>query len=285
MRLANVDGRASLITDGKVLDVEQASGGVLGPDPMVLSSLEHHDALRVLIETGDPEGLPPLEEASLGPPVPRPTKIVAIALNYRSHAEDFEIPIPDEPHLFAKFPSCVTGPQGDIVIPAGREMVDFEAEVVLVLGKRCHGLGPEVVWDHIAGVTGGQDISDREEQFRPPVKQFTMAKSYDTFGPTGPVMVTPDEFDDPNDIELVGRLDGTEMQRGRTSDLIFPVPELVSWLNRFMTFEPGDLIFTGTPSGTGEGRQPPVFLREGMVLETEISGVGTMRNVCARPEP
>ena len=280
MRLANVEGRSSLLVEQRVLDVEQASGGALASDPMVLSDLGHHDALRVLLETGDPEGLPELDSASLGPPVPRPSKVVAIALNYRSHAEESNKPIPDEPHLFAKFPNCVTGPYDPIRIPPGLDMIDFETEVVVVIGRRCKGIEPAAVWDHVAGVTGGQDISDRGEQFRPPLKQFTMAKSYDTFGPIGPVMLSPDELADPDDIELFGRLEGRQMQHGRTSDLIFPVPRLVAWLNRFMTFEPGDLIFTGTPGGTGESRTPPVFLRDGMVLETEIAGVGVMRNPC-----
>ena len=279
MQLANVNGRASIVVEGRVLDVEQASGGAVGSDPMGLCDLGHHDTLRMLIETGDPEGLPALDESTVGPPVPRPSKIVAIALNYRTHAQESNKPIPEEPHLFAKFPSCVTGPFDPIVISEGLEMVDYEAEVVVVLGRECRGLEPDRVWDHVAGVTAGQDISDRGEQFRAPLKQFTMAKSYDTFGPIGPVLVTPDDLGNRDDLELACRIDGQEMQRTRTSDLIFPVPELISWLNRYMTFQPGDLVFTGTPGGVGESREPPVFLRDGMVLETEVSGVGTMRNM------
>lgn len=276
MRLANVAGRATLVVDGRAVDVEQASGGALSSDPMVLSDLARHDELRALDVT--PSDWPELDERQLGPPVPRPSKGLGVALNYRNHAIESNLQIPDEPHLFAKTPNCVVGPFDEVVIPAGRTKVDYEAEVVIVFGRRCHGATARTAWDHLAGVTCGQDISDRGEQFRAPVRQFTIAKSYDTFGPTGPYLVTPDELADRDALDLAGRLNGETMQHSATSDLIFDVPALVVWLSRFMTFEPGDLVWTGTPGGVGEAQDPPRFLRDGDELETSVGGVGTMRN-------
>jgi len=283
MRLANHGGRATIVVadrEGRlrVLDVEQASGGVLGPDPMVLSDLAHHDALRALAAAADPASLPVLDESRLGPPVPRPPKGFGVALNYRSHAIESGKDLPTEPHLFGKTENCVCGPFDEILVPAGRTMVDYEAELVIVFGRTCKAATEADAWSYLAGVTAGQDISDRGEQFRPPVKQFTIAKTYDTFGPIGPYLVTADELADPDALAIEGRLNGEVMQRGRTDDLIFSVPALVVWLSRFITFQPGDLVWTGTPGGVGEARTPPVFLRAGDVLETELEGVGTMRN-------
>jgi 2,4-didehydro-3-deoxy-L-rhamnonate hydrolase len=279
MRLANVDGRASLVIHGRVLDVEKASDGKISSDPGVLCDLSLHPKLSDLEASADVSALPALEEKRLGPPAPNPKKIVAVALNYRSHAEESNLTIPDEPHVFGKW--CQpTGSFDPIVIPEGRDKIDYEAEIVVAIGRDGKALDPSEVWDHIAGVTCGQDISDRGEQFRPPVRQFTLAKSYDTFAPTGPVIVTPDSLPDRDDLELVCTVDGEEMQRNRSSDLIFPIPELISWLSRFMTFRTGDLVFTGTPGGVGESRSPEVFLHDGMVVETEVSDVGKMRNPC-----
>jgi 2-keto-4-pentenoate hydratase/2-oxohepta-3-ene-1,7-dioic acid hydratase in catechol pathway len=210
--------------------------------------------------------------------VPRPPKGFGVALNYRSHALESGRDLPTEPHLFGKAENCVCGPYDAIVVPAGRDRIDYEAELVIVFGRTCRAVPEADAWDQLAGVTCGQDISDRGEQFRPPVKQFTIAKTYDTFGPIGPFLVTPDELADRDGLELEGRLNGEVMQHGNTDDLIFSVPALVAWLSRYITFQPGDLIWTGTPGGVGEARTPPVFLKEGDVVETEIEGIGTMRN-------
>lgn len=272
MRLANVQGRAAIVLDGRLVDVEQASAGRLPTDPMALVS--QLDALRDLRATED---APPVDEESLGPPVPRPQKIIAIGLNYRAHAEESGLPIPEEPVVFAKLPSALCGPSDDIVIPHGRVRVDWEAELVVVIGRRGKHIAAAEAWSHVAGVTCGQDISDREEQFRA-LRQFTVAKSYDTFAPIGPVLVTPDELPDPDDLAIRCRLDGEEVQESRTSDFIFGVPALLEWVSRYVTLEPGDLLFTGTPGGVGDSRQPPRYLTPGTVVETEIEGVGVMRN-------
>ncbi|MGD9701703.1 MAG: fumarylacetoacetate hydrolase family protein [Acidimicrobiia bacterium] len=277
MILANVGGRASVIVDGRVVDVEQASGGALGSDPMVLCDLAHHDTLRSLAGT-DASAWPELDPAHLGPPVPRPPKGLGVGLNYRTHAQESGRELPTEPHLFGKTENVVCGPFDDIVVPAGRDEVDYEAELVIVFGRTCKGATEADAWSYLAGVTCGQDVSDRGEQFRPPIKQFTIAKSYDTFGPIGPFLLTPDSLPDRDALALEGRLNGTVMQQANTNDLIFPVSALVVWLSRFMTFRPGDLVWTGTPGGVGEARSPQVFLRDGDVVETEIAGIGTMRN-------
>ena len=279
MKLANVAGRASLVIDGKVLDIETASGGELSSDLLTMVDLAHADRLRALAADADTDRLPFLDPAALGAPVTRPTKVVALALNYASHAIESGKALPDEPHVMVKFPSSITGPYDEIVAPAGRHMIDYETELVLVIGRRFKAISEADAWDAVAGVTGGQDISDRGEQFRPPIKQFSMAKSYDTFSPIGPLLVTPDEFADRDDIGLTGWVNGEQVQSARTSDFIFSVPAMLSWLSRFVTLEVGDLIYTGTAGGVGEARTPPLFLKDGSVVETEVEGVGRMRNV------
>ncbi len=278
MRLANYAGRATIVIDGHAVDVQQASDGALSCDPMVLSDLANHAALRELAAAAQPATWPMVDEAQLGAPVPRPMKGFGVALNYRSHALESGRDLPTEPHLFAKTENCVCGPFDTIVAPAGRAEIDYEAELVIVFGRTCKGATHDNAWSFIAGVMCGQDISDRAEQFRPPVKQFTIAKTYDTFGPTGPYLVTIDELPNPNSLELEGRVSGEVMQHGNTDDLIFDVPALVQWLSRYITFQPGDLVWTGTPGGVGEARSPQRFLLHGDVVETEIAGIGTMRN-------
>jgi 2-keto-4-pentenoate hydratase/2-oxohepta-3-ene-1,7-dioic acid hydratase in catechol pathway len=272
MKIANVSGRAHLVADGRLVDVAQASGGRLPADPMALISM--------LDSVGDlavPDDAPSFDGVTLDPPVPRPSKILALGLNYRAHAEESGLELPEEPVVFTKLPSALTGPTSDIVITEGRVRVDWEAELVVAVGRGGKRIAESDAWSHVAGLTAGQDVSDREEQFRA-LRQFTMAKSFDTYAPTGPVLVTPDELSNPDDLKVETRLDGEIVQSSRTSDLIFPVAELIAWISRICTLEPGDLIFTGTPSGVGDSRQPPRYLGPGNAVETEIEGVGVMRN-------
>jgi 2-keto-4-pentenoate hydratase/2-oxohepta-3-ene-1,7-dioic acid hydratase in catechol pathway len=283
MRLANYANRASIVVDDgdrqdRVIDVDEASSKRLGSDPMLLSDLGRHPALAELAAAMVPSEWPMLDPSLLGAPVPRPSKGFGVALNYRQHAIESGLDLPSEPHLFGKMENCVCGPYDDIVVPAGRDRVDYEAELVIVFGRTCTHVTASDAWSQLAGVTCGQDISDRGEQFRLPVKQFTVAKTYDTFGPIGPYLVTVDELPDPDALELEGRLNGQVVQHTNTNDLIFDVPALVEWLSRFITFQPGDLVWTGTPSGVGEAQTPPRFLHAGDVVETEIGGVGIMRN-------
>lgn len=273
MRIANVAGRAHVIVDGRLVDAARIG---LPDDPMALiASLPEQAGAPVSV----PDDAPEVGAVKLGPPVPRPSKIVAVGLNFRSHAEENDLPIPEEPVVFAKWPNSLCGPEDEVVLPAGRGRVDWEAEVVLALARGGRKIPAADAWSYVAGVTCGQDISDRAEQFRA-MRQFTVAKSYDTFSPIGPQLVTPDELEDPDDLAVGCRLDGEEVQASRTSDLIFSVPELIEWVSRYLTLEPGDLIFTGTPGGVGDTRRPPRYLGPGMLLETEVEGVGTMRNPC-----
>jgi len=274
MKIANLSGKAHLVVGDRLVDVEKASGGRLPADVNAL--------LGRLDSVGDlpvPDDAPALDGARLGPPVPNPSKIVAIGLNYRGHAEESGLDLPEEPVVFAKLPSALCGPTDDIVIPGGRSRVDWEAELVLVVGKRGRHVSESDGWSHVAGITAGQDISDREEQFRA-LRQFTMAKSFDTYAPIGPVLTTLDELANPDDLAVTCAVDGETVQSSRTGDLIFPVPQLIAWISRICTLEPGDLIFTGTPAGVGDGRKPPRYLAPGNIVVTEVEGAGTMRNAC-----
>jgi 2,4-didehydro-3-deoxy-L-rhamnonate hydrolase len=274
LRLANLEGRAAFVVDGRVVDAERVTGGRLGADPVEL--------LGSLPDVGDvqvPDDAPRLEDVRLGPPIPRPSKILAVGLNYADHARESGRDLPTRPVIFAKLPSSLAGAHDEIAIPAGRERVDWEAELVAVIGRLGKNVTADEAWDHVAGFMCGQDVSDREEQFRD-LKQFTMAKSFDTYSPTGPVLVTPDELPDREDLAIRCLVDGEVVQESRTSELIFSVPQLVEWCSRICTLEPGDLIYTGTPGGVGDGRDPPRYLRPGNVVETEIEGIGTMRNPC-----
>jgi 2,4-diketo-3-deoxy-L-fuconate hydrolase len=274
MRIANVSGRAHLVVDGRLVDVERASGGRLPADPMALvSRLDSVGDLEV------PDDAPELASVKLGPPLPRPSKIVAIGLNFRGHAEENNLPIPEEPVVFAKWQNSLCGPEDAIEIPLDRRRVDWEAELVVALARGGRRIRATDAWGHVAGLMCGQDISDRAEQFRA-MRQFTVAKSNDTYSPIGPYLVTPDEVPDPNDLPVVCRIDGEVVQSSRTSDLIFPIAFLVEWVSRWCTLEAGDLIFTGTPAGIGDTREPPRYLGDGVLVETEIDGVGTMRNPC-----
>ncbi len=274
MRLANIDGRAALVQDGRWVDVETATGGAVGSDPM--AALTRLDALA---DVTVPADAPALDPARLGPPVPRPSKILAAALNYRKHAEESGLPIPARPALFARLPSALCGPADDVVLPAGRDQVDWEAEIVVVIGRRARHVAAADAWSVVAGVTCGQDISDRPAQFDGP-SQFSLAKSHDTFAPLGPVLSTLDELADRDDLGITLRLNGELLQDGRSSDLIFDVPALIAAASAVCTLEPGDLLFTGTPAGVGFGLDPQQFLVPGDVIETELEGVGMLRNRC-----
>jgi 2-keto-4-pentenoate hydratase/2-oxohepta-3-ene-1,7-dioic acid hydratase in catechol pathway len=274
MRFANVEGRAAAVSGDRYVDLETVTNGAVPADPM--AALE---ALGTLGPIAIPDGTTVLDPARLGPPVPRPQKILGAGINYHSHAEEANIPVPGAPSLFAKLPSALCGAYDDIRLRPGRTSVDWEAELVVVIGSGGKDIAEADAWAHVAGVTAGQDISDREEQFRD-LAQFTIGKSFDTFAPIGPVLVTTDELTDRDDIGVTCVLNGEEVQRGRTSECIFSVAELISWISRACTLEVGDLIFTGTPPGVGYTRTPARFLGDGDVLETIIEGVGSMRNVC-----
>ena len=283
MRLANLDGRICVAAAGGYLDVAAASGGRFGPDPH--AALDEWTAFcrwSAALDTEDPgDGtLAPVraeEQTHWGPPVPRPRQVFAIGFNYRDHASESGLQLPAAPAVFTKFPTCLAGPRDAVRLPAGS--VDWEVELVVIIGQRCERVGEDAAWSRMAGVTVGQDLSERRLQLAGPAPQFSLGKSYPGFGPTGPELVTVDELADPDDLELGCALAGREvLQKGRTSDLVFAVPELVARLSAVCPLLPGDLIFTGTPAGVGVARTPPKFLAPGDVLVSWVEGVGELRN-------
>lgn len=273
MRIGNLSGRLVLIDADKALDVERASEGQFGPDPQ--GAYENWAAFKEWAGSADPSGAEPFDAARLGAPVPSPRQVFAIGLNYRAHAVESGMGIPELPVVFTKFSSCLAGPVCDVAVLS--EEIDWEAELVVVVGTGGHNISVEDAWDHVAGYTIGQDISERILQRSGPAPQFGLAKSYPNYGPTGPAVVTLDEVGDRDDLAIRCTLDGVTMQDGRTSDLIFPVDDLVSRLSQVVTLHPGDLIFTGTPSGVGLGRNPQRFAQVGEELVTTIEGLGELR--------
>ena len=275
MRIINQAGRLGLVTAAGAVDVERASSGTFSSDPQAI--YERWDDFVSWARAVPADGAEPLDARAAGPPVPRPGQVFAIGLNYRAHAQEAGLELPDSPMVFTKFPASITGPVGTIVLPPGS--VDFEAELVAVIGRPAYQVSKAASWGYVAGLTAGQDLSERELQLKPPApQQYNLGKSYPGFAPTGPVLVTPDEFDDPDDLELACTLSGEEMQKARTRDLIFSVPQLVAFLSSVLPLAPGDVIFTGTPSGIGWTREPRRLLAEGDELVTRIEGIGEMRH-------
>jgi 2-keto-4-pentenoate hydratase/2-oxohepta-3-ene-1,7-dioic acid hydratase in catechol pathway len=274
MRLANVGGRAVLVTgDGAGRDVERASGGRFGADPQALFADWPAFARWAAGAAGEPDVRFTPEQ--LGPPVPRPPQVFAIGVNYREHADEAGYPPDSAPITFTKFPTCLTG--ADAIVELPTETVDWEVELVLAIGVRARRVLREQAWDHVAGVTVGQDLSERVSQAAGAKPQYSLAKSHEGFGPTGPWLVTPDELPDRDDLAISCRLGDETMQSGRTSRMIYDVPELLVRLSAICTLLPGDLIFSGTPSGVGNARTPKRFLTPGEELISEIEGVGSIR--------
>jgi 2,4-didehydro-3-deoxy-L-rhamnonate hydrolase len=212
----------------------------------------------------------------LGAPVVASPQVFGIGLNYREHAAESGVDAPDVPPVFTKFRSCLAGPSATIELPSDK--VDWEVELVAVIGRPAERVPEEKAWSYVAGVMAGQDLSERTVQLAGPVPQFSLGKSFPGFGPIGPWLVTPDELPDRDDLRLRCSVDGRVLQDGRTRDMIFSVPELVARISAVCPMAPGDLIFTGTPPGVGMGRQPPEFLRPGATLVSTIEGLGELRN-------
>lgn len=285
MRIANHAGRLALVepdpeTSGGLrgLDVEEISDGRFAPDPQAVYG--RWAEFRGWADAVDLTAAVPLDPGALGPVTPRPPQVFAVGLNYRDHAAESGMELPTTPLVFTKYASSFTGPQGDIALSPGD--VDWEVELVAVLATGGRDIPAEHGWDHVAGLTVGQDISDRTTQFSAPPPQFGMGKSYPGFAPTGPALVSVDELRaaglDPDDLELGCLLNGESVQKGRTGAMVFSVPDLVARLSSIVTLLPGDVVFTGTPAGIGAGRTPPRFLAEGDELVTWVAGVGQMQH-------
>jgi len=276
MRIANVDGRLTIVTEAGGIDVGRASGGRFDADPAaVYARWAEFRAWAGGVGSADAA---PIDPATLGAPSPRPAQVFAIGLNYGAHALEAGYEIPEVPITFTKFPTCITGPEGDL--PIVGDTVDWEVELVAVVGMRASHVAAEDAWAHVAGLTVGQDYSERRVQTLGQTPQFSLGKSFPGFGPTGPWLVTTDEFDDLDDIALTCTVNGTVMQSGRTRDMIVSVPGIIARLSAVCPLLPGDLIFTGTPEGVGSGRTPPVYLRPGDEVVSTIDRIGSIRQRC-----
>lgn len=275
MRIANLAGRLAIVTGDTAVDVEKASDGRFG-------SAVHdiYDTWDTFVDWARTATLPPgdpFAATDLGCPSPSPRQIFAIGLNYSDHAAESGYAAPTgEPPVFTKYASCLTGPVSDVVLPAGGH-TDWEVELVVVIGRHAHRVAEADAFDHVAGYSVGQDLSERRLQSAATPPQFSLGKSLPGFGPVGPWLVTLDELSDPNDLALACSIDGEQMQSGRTGNLIFSVPALVAKLSATVPLSPGDLIFTGTPSGVGLGRTPQRWLAAGEVLVSRIEGIGELR--------
>ncbi|MEU1972987.1 fumarylacetoacetate hydrolase family protein [Microbacterium sp. NPDC019599] len=238
------------------------------------------DALAAIdsVRSGASAGWDVADEASLSlvSPVRTAGKIVAVGLNYADHTSETGFTQPERPLTFAKYSTSITGPQGDIVIPGGiTQQVDYEAELTLVIGRRCGGATPATI-DDVAGYTVGNDVSARDVQFGD--TQWTRGKSFDTFTPLGPWLVTADELGDPAGRRIYTAVNGETLQDDTTSSLIFDIPSLLAFISDGVTLEPGDLIMTGTPAGAGAFRSPARYLQDGDEVVCGVEGIGELRN-------
>jgi 2,4-diketo-3-deoxy-L-fuconate hydrolase len=262
--------RPSLLdADNRIRDL---SGHIrdIGPETVTTSGLA---ALARL----DPASLPLVQGSPrLGVPVANVGKFIAIGLNYADHAAESNLPIPKEPVVFTKATSSLTGPNDQVMLPQGSVKSDWEVELGIIIGKRAAYVAPEVVLDHVAGYCVVNDVSEREYQIERG-GSWDKGKGCDTFGPVGPWLVTKDEVPDPQTLGMWLDVNGQRMQTGNTKTMIFSVVDIVSYVSRFMTLLPGDIITTGTPPGVGMGKKPPIFLKPGDVMALGIDGLGEQR--------
>jgi 2-keto-4-pentenoate hydratase/2-oxohepta-3-ene-1,7-dioic acid hydratase in catechol pathway len=228
------------------------------------------------IDNFEPTGL--IENSLLGAPVTNSRSCFAVGLNYRAHAEESDMEIPPFPMVFTKHTSCIVGPFDNIEMKS--DIVDYEAELVLVIGKEGKNISKDIAWDHVAGLTVGQDISDRAVQFHATPPQFNLGKSFDTFGPIGPYLISPDYITNKDAVHLECYINDELRQESSTDDLIFTIPDIISYISEFLTLSIGDLIFTGTPSGVGATQGK--LLKDGDVITTTIKEIGTIKNKCIR---
>ena len=277
MRVANLAGRAVLVTEGGAIDVAAASDGRFGPDPQSLfddwAAFVEWESTAEGADAGASAAVA-FEVTELGAPVPRPRQVFAIGLNYAEHAAEAGYPPDSMPVTFTKFPSSIVGPDTVVELPEGH--VDWEVELVVVIGREAHRVDRESAWDHVAGLTIGQDLSERITQLQGSAPQFSLGKSFPGFGPTGPWLVTPDEFADRDDLAISCTLSDEEMQSSRTSMMLYDVAELLVRISAVCPLLPGDIIFSGTPSGIGNRRTPPRFIGPEDVLVSRIEGIGEL---------
>lgn len=280
MKLANVEGRACIVADDGGIDLAASSSGMFSS--LVDDAIPMLDEVRAWFVEIDPVLDPALSTSvlqdaleRLGPPVTRPVQVFAIGLNYADHADETGMELPEQPMVFTKWTSSLAGPGAVVSLPA--DTVDWEVELVAVIGRGGRDIDAQSAFDHIAGYCIGQDISERRMQMVSTPAQFSLAKSLQNFSPIGPWLTTLDEIRDPMDLEIGCRRDDLVLQQSRTSSLIFDVPSLVEYLSARVELLPGDIIFTGTPDGVGVGRRPRVFIEPGWTITSHIEALGEMR--------
>lgn len=220
----------------------------------------------------------PVTQVKFHAPIVDPRKIICVGLNYKDHAAESGSPIPKDPVLFSKYPTALIGHGQAIVLPKVSQEVDFEAEFVIVIGKKGRHIAKANALEYVAGYTVGHDVSARDWQLKKDGKQWMVGKTFDTFAPCGPCLVTRDEVPNPHALPIRLKLNGQVMQNSSTNQMIFGVEDLLAYISQVMTLEPGDLIYTGTPPGVGVARKPPVYMKDGDVAEVEIEGLGMLRN-------
>lgn len=281
MKVASKLGRAVVVSDdgSRSIDVEKASAGAFGPTTQDVfedwAAFVGWSSQAQLDYAGAGEDV---DLTELDAPSPAAVQTFAIGLNYRDHADESGFSYPETPPTFTKFRSSFAGPVTTLVLP--NDTVDWEAELVVVIGRTATNVAAADAWDYIAGLTVGQDYSERTLQLSGPAPQFSLGKSFAGFAPQGPWLVTLDEISDPANLAISCTINGETVQNGRTDQLIFTIPELIERLSKVTTLSPGDVIFTGTPSGVGGARNPKWFLKDGDVVETTIEGLGTLRQTC-----
>jgi 2-keto-4-pentenoate hydratase/2-oxohepta-3-ene-1,7-dioic acid hydratase in catechol pathway len=278
VKLAVLNDRAVVLDNDGFVDVDEASQGRFGPDPMTCyerwsSFLAWAAGMSSAVHRALPEC------PTYGPPAPRPRQAFGVGVNYADHAAEAGMAVPGDPLIFAKFASSIAGQASSLLITV--PAVDWEVELVVVMGLTARHVTRQDAWSVVAGLTIGQDISDRQLQLAGATPQFSLGKSRPGYSPIGPWLVTPDEFDDPDDLAISCTLNGETVQAARTSSLIHDVSSVVSYLSSVVTLMPGDVIFTGTPAGVGFTRTPPRFLASGDVLVSSIEGIGELRTEAA----
>ena len=241
-------------------------GGLKRLLPHLQAAIDHPEVAKFIV---------PESEVKITRPL-LPSNVICVGLNYREHAKESNLPLPEQPMLFAKWTSSVIGPGDAIVLPPDTQEVDYEAELAVIIGQKCRGVSAERALDYVAGYTCMNDVSARD--FQRNDKQWIRAKSQDTFGPIGPYLVTSDEISDPQTLGIRCILNGQRLQDSTTGDMIFTIRELIAFISRGVTLQPGDLITTGTPQGVGFARKPPVFLKDGDEVTVEIDGIGSLSN-------
>jgi len=282
MRLATIETwagpRAALLLGDSFVDIHATEPNLAGNvrqllegGPEVLKAVaglaDRADAVRIAVN-----------QAKWHAPIVDPRKIICVGLNYRDHAAESGSPIPKDPVLFSKYATALIGHGDTIVLPKVSQEVDYEAELVIVIGKKGRHIPKANALEYVAGYSVGHDVSARDWQLKKDGKQWMVGKTFDTFAPVGPVLVTKDEVPNPCNLPIRLRLNGEVMQNSNTNQVIFNVEELLAYISQVMTLEPGDLIFTGTPPGVGVARKPPIYLKDGDNVEVEIEGLGVLKN-------